>query len=51
LAEELAATGQRLVLGAGGQKAKVADAPEARGQHVEQEAPDELLGIQGQGFE
>ena len=46
-AQKMPADGQVGGLGAVGQKTEVADAHEARGQHVEEETPDELLGAEG----
>ena len=45
------ASGGDVVLAVGvGEKAIVADAMKARGQHVQQEAAHELVGLQGHGF-
>ena len=48
--EQLAALRQSVLLGAISEKAEVTDAHEAIGQDVEQEAADELLGIEGEGL-
>jgi len=42
--QELPAPGQGLLLGPVGEKAVVADAPQAAGEHVEKKAADELVG-------
>ena len=45
------ASGGDVVLAVGvGEKAVVADPMKARGQHVQQEAAHELIGLQGHGF-
>ena len=48
--EKFAALRQQVFFGAIGQKAKVTDAHEAVGEHVEQEAADEFVGIKDDGL-
>ena len=49
--QQLSALRESVFLGAVGEKAEVADAHEAIGQYVEQEAADKLLGIEGHRFQ
>jgi len=49
--EELTALRQSVFFGAVGQKAEVANTHEAVGEHLEEEAADELLGIEGHRFQ
>ena len=49
--EELTALRQSVFFGAVGQKAETADTLEAVGEHVKQEAADELFGIEGHRFQ